>query len=329
MCSSDLWANANITFQGPGTIIYNSILTNENCNVIDWEVIDQATAEICSTNNRANVLRVNNGVMRLNRQNAFWSLRSVPELTVGMGWPPDVHGTLDMNGYDLTVSRLTDYHDSREIGSAREGSASIVSDTPATLTVDFETFYHYANNENDVWTQGAEGGSRFAHHKSMIRGPITLVKNGTGKLLIGRQFDMSGDIVLNDGTLVLTAAGDEIFHEYGNARLNNPVLFEAGDGGFGPGATNIFVNGGTLAVRNDNALSRAADVTLSPGAIIDMADGVNATVRFLHEGRKLRPKGVYGSSSGYGARTVDDVYFTGPGTLTVLEGTQPSVVIVR
>ncbi len=188
-------------------------------------------------------------------------------------------GVLNLNGHRLTLGRLTDLHyNGYNTDAGRVGWQRIICTTPSTLVI------------NGILD------STFDKYNSLLDGPVTLVKRGSGTFTLGQTHNISGDVLITGGTLAVTA-----------------------NGSFGANATNIVVSAGTLSVANSDAFSPNAFLSLAPGATLSVAAGVNATVSKLWLNGELKSAGTYGSSISPASRQYD-AFFTGAGTLTVLNG---------
>jgi autotransporter-associated beta strand protein len=185
---------------------------------------------------------------------------------------------LDLNGHNQTVGKLT----------AQENTGlnmALCSPTPATLTVN--------QTESTVF------------HAS-ITGAVTLVKSGSGTLTLARACTTSGDFVVSNGTLAVSATGS-----------------------LGENSTNIWVAGGTLSLANSAAVSDSAALRIADGgAKVNLLAGVNETVGWLYLGDKMQRAGTYGSTSST-ATYKDDAYFSGTGILRVLHDKAGTLIKVR
>jgi autotransporter-associated beta strand protein len=135
-----------------------------------------------------------------------------------------------------------------------------------------------------------------------IAGAVSLVKAGSGTLTFTNAVPMTttGTVAIISGTL---AVGDVT-------------------GGFG--ATPLIrINGGTLNLRNGNALPDTAAVRVAGDGRIDIKAGVVETVGTLVLDGEARAAGTWGAT-GSGATHVDDAFFSGTGQLNVLNGSPGS-----
>ena len=223
---------------------------------------------VAVTNNTWGETQVMNGTLRLDAANA---LPAVP-LRLGVDYGPAA--TVDLNGYDQTVSKLY-------LGTAKPATRTITSAAPARLTVN----------------QGSGVNTLF---DARFTGAVSLLKLGAGALTLTNAFtSTSGGFAVSNGTLLVTR-----------------------DGTFGSNSLCIAVGGaGTLTLSNSVAIADAATLTLPAAGVatakIDLALGVNESVRYLYLGGKQQHAGTYGSNSSP-ATNKDTDHFSGPGMLTVL-----------
>jgi len=129
-----------------------------------------------------------------------------------------------------------------------------------------------------------------------LAGRVNLVKTGSGSLSLSNALSSTtGDVIVSNGTLVVTTA----------SRLGN--------------STNIVVDGGTLELRNQTALSDAASVWLSAGGKITLGAGLVESVDRLFFDGVQQPSGTYGSTAS-GATYQNNTYFSGSGQIFVWSG---------
>lgn len=92
--------------------------------------------------------------------------------------------TVNLDGFDLTVGKLSDGHQ-----AGGSGTQTITSGEPATLII---------NNSRD---------STFTLPGSTITGEVTLKKLGTANLTLGTANTYSGATIVSNGTLTVTSTG--------------------------------------------------------------------------------------------------------------------------
>jgi autotransporter-associated beta strand protein len=272
-----------LSFRDAGTVILNSRLAMAT-NEIGRN--DTGTLVINSVSNRVRGVSLSQGVLRLGVDEPF---AVAPTLSMGKDNSTANKGTLDLNGHALTVSRLSDTHDDSLNGTANEGYQRILCATPSALTLNGST------------------ASSYAKVGSIMSGPLTLVKAGSGSLTLGQTNALSGAVIVSNGLFAVTSAG-----------------------GFGAGATNIVVAGGTLSLSNGAAVCAAANVTFAAGGsgVLNLPAGVNVRVYTLGYGERQKYAGTYGAS-GSGARYTDDTRFTGTGLLTVTHGNSGTALLLQ
>ena len=168
-----------------------------------------------------------------------------------------------------------------ELHYSGAGTQKIVSSTPATLTVSNAT------------------PNSFGTTNSSIEGLVSVVKMGAGTLTLTGTNTTFGGFAVNAGTLTVSATGT-----------------------LGDNSTNITVTAGTLTLQNSFCVADAAAVRIADGggAKLNLAAGVNETVRSLFFGDKQKRAGTYSAEAGSGVDFVDTVHFTGSGILTVRRG---------
>ena len=80
-----------------------------------------------------------------------------------------------------------------------------------------------------------------------------------------------------------------------------------------------YVEAGTLGLAGSSTLPDSASLWIASGAKVDLAAGVNETVSNLYLNAELAYIGTWGGSSS-AAQHRNDAYFSGTGSLTVLDG---------
>jgi len=129
-----------------------------------------------------------------------------------------------------------------------------------------------------------------------LAGAVRLIKNGGGTLTFSNVTSTTtGDITVNAGTLAVAETG-----------------------GFGASAQ-FWVNGGTLELRNGNALPDTATVRLLEGAKFKIKTGVTETIDKLFLDGEQQVSGTWGAT-GSGATFVNDAYLSGGGVVNVTSG---------
>lgn len=228
------------------------------------------------TNNVWNDCQINGNFVRTDMENV---LPAAAGLTLGsVSYSINPSG-INLNGHNQTVGQLKTY----DVGSV----LILCSPTPAKLTVEqtASTMFH-----------------------ASITGAVTLVKSGSGALTLTRACATSGDFVVSNGTLAVSA-----------------------DGALGVNSTNIVVAGGTLSLSNSSAVSDSATLVIADGggAKVDLAAGVNESVGWLYFGGRPQRAGTYSAAAGGGVLKVDTEHFAGTGILTVLHDSAGTLIRLR
>ena len=168
--------------------------------------------------------------------------------------------------------------------------------------------------EEGVWrtrnlTVGINGGSGvFSGVVRNSNGNILgLTKVGAGEQTLAGTNSYGGDTTVSNGVLIASAAGS-----LGNS-TNVTVCGDAG---------------GALALMNDTAIANNAVLHITSGSgKVNVAAGVNATVRALYIDGVLQFQGTWGSSTSP-ANMRDDAHFSGEGMITVSEGSIVGTIIL-
>ncbi len=140
-----------------------------------------------------------------------------------------------------------------------------------------------------------------------ITGMVSLVKTGVGSLLLTGTNSTYGSFIVSNGTLAVSSGGT-----------------------LGANCTNVVAGLGTLTLSNSVSIADAATLTIADaGAKVNLAAGVNETVRYLYFGDKQQRAGTYSATAGSGVRVVDTAHFSGAGVLTVLRDNRGTLISVR
>lgn len=194
-----------------------------------------------------------------------------------LGNPEPGNGRFDLGGFSQTVGGLAEYG------------------TVASLPNNVITNSFPANFSTLTVSQAAGVSNSFG---GRILGAVNLVKGGaTNSVLTLREVNgFSGATTVGAGTLAITATGS-----------------------LGEACTNVVIGAGKLSLQNSAALANSATLSVAGGggAKVDLAAGVNESVRYLYLGDKMQRVGTYGSSSSAAANK-NDACFSGTGVLTVL-----------
>ena len=216
--------------------------------------------------NQFTTLLSGGGYFRVDVPNAW---PSTVAFTVGTSYAPG--SVNDFNGNDQTVGTLM-------TGESSANKRIIYSVAPATLTVN-----QSANSE----------------YNGSITGAVSMVKLGTGSLLLSGTNTTFGGFSVSNGVLAVGATG---------TLGNNSAAIAVG-------------GGGTLLLSNSVAIANAAIVKMPAAGVatakISLASGVNESVGRLYYDKTMKRAGTYGSSSSP-AVFKDDTHFSGLGVLTVL-----------
>jgi len=207
-------------------------------------------------------------------------------------WPANVSFTVgttyapgsvnDLNGNDQTVGTLM-------TGESGANRRIIYSVAPAKLTVN-----QSANSE----------------YNGSFTGAVSLVKLGTGNLMLTGTNTTFGGFTVSNGTLTV-----------------------ANQGTLGPNCTNIVVGGtGTLSLSNSVTIADSATVLMPAAGVgtakIHLAGGVTESVGWLFYGGKMQRAGTYGAQ-GSGAGNADPTHFSGSGVLRVLHDNAGTLVTLQ
>ena len=198
---------------------------------------------------------------------------------MAMGFSATDSLTLDLNGFDQRIGKLYS-------AMCTSGTRIITTPTPATLTAD---------------------QSVNTHLDARLTGPLSLVKTGTGTLILSNSVvnttTTTGDITVSNGTLVVAFPNN----------LGN--------------ATNITVAGGTLELRTSESIKDTASLSITnAGAQVRIGDGLMETVDKLFIDGMQQVSGTWGTTAS-GATHKDDTRFAGNGKIYVL--TSPSFTVVN
>ena len=273
-----------LSFRDSGTVLLNSRLA---MSTNDINRNDGGTLVINSVSNRVQGVAVSQGWLRLGVDEPF---AVAPVLTVGKGDNNNNNkATVDLNGHSLTVSRLLDSHYVPYNGTANEGYQRILCSVPSTLTVN------------------GSAASSYTNAGSIMSGPLTFIKAGTGTVSLWQTNALSGAVIVSNGLLAVASSG-----------------------GFGTLATNIVVAGGILSLSNNAAVCEAAGLTFAAdgAGVINLPLGVNVRVSTLWYGAIQKYAGTYGAN-GSGALYEDSSRFSGAGLLTVLHGKGGAILLLR
>ncbi len=227
--------------------------------------------------NQFTTLLSGGGYFRVDVPNAW---PATVTFTVGTSYAPG--SVNDLNGNDQTVGTLM-------TGESGANKRIICSVAPAALTVS-----QSANSEYN-------GG---------FTGAVSLVKLGTGNLLLSGANTTFGGFSVSNGVLAVGATG---------TLGNNSAAVAVG-------------GGGTLLLSNSVAIANSAVVRLPAAGVItakiSLASGVNEAVGWLYYDNTMKRAGTYGSSSSP-ATFKDDTHFSGLGVLTVLHDNAGTLIRVQ
>jgi autotransporter-associated beta strand protein len=210
------------------------------------------------------------------------------KLTLGNPGTTPGNGRFDLYGFDQTIGGLAQY------GDAASYPNNLIRNTqagdPATLTV----------------SQAAGVSDTFS---GRIIENVSLVMAGTptSTLTLASTNSFSGATVVSGGTLVVSATGT-----------------------LGDNCTNVVVEAGTLALQNSAVIANTATLTLvsGGGAKVDLAAGVDESVRYLIVDDKMLRAGTYGSTDSTAANKDNDL-FSGTGLLRVLNDNSGTVITLK
>jgi autotransporter-associated beta strand protein len=209
-----------------------------------------------------------------------------------------VAGTVTINGGTLTLSGANSFNGQLTVASGMLSVPS-VNDSNANGPLGRSTAA--------VILGASAGRTGWLQHTgtnvSSSTKPFTMASGGTGVFDIvsaTAELTLSGAIG-GSGAMTKTGAGTLLL-----AGLNS----YSGD---------TRVEAGTLALGGSTTLSDASALWIESGAGVYLEAGINEVVTNLYFSGKQAYVGTWGSTAG-SARNRDDVYFSGTGILTVLEG---------
>ena len=265
----------SLSIRGNGTVVQNSRV---NIGSTSLGRNDLGTWIINTASNTWGATAITFGTLRLGISDA---LPVTTTLTIGKG---DSVGDaiFDLNGFNQTIAGLGEAH---FFGA---GAQKITSAAAATLTL----------NNTAVNTYGISN--------SVIQGAVSLVKTGSGTLVLTGTNTTSGSFTVSNGTLIVS-----------------------GTGTLGVNSTKITVAAGTLTLSNSVSIADSATVRIANGggAKVNVAAGVNETVGYLYYGDKQKPAGTYSAAGGVDFTDTD--HFAGSGTLTVRHGNGGTLIGLR
>ncbi|HSY19515.1 MAG TPA: autotransporter-associated beta strand repeat-containing protein, partial [Candidatus Acidoferrales bacterium] len=237
---------------------------------------------------------------------------TITSADAGVGWNGGVAGNWDINNTGNTVwqtfpSGTTTYYieasggnDVVQFDDTATGTTNVnltTTLTPQSITVSNSTKNYLFNGPGK------------------LSGSTGLTKNGNGTLTIANSGnnDFSGNIAINQGTLIFSNTS-----LIGNVFSGNGALTKNGNGtltlnGDGSGYTGpITVNGGTLSVQNSSSAATASGITVANGATLDIG---NNNVGLGHLPITVSGSGVGGNgaivnSSGYGLGAISTSFQT-------------------
>lgn len=129
-----------------------------------------------------------------------------------------------------------------------------------------------------------------------LAGAVSLVKNGAASLTFTDVVSpTTGDIIVNAGTLAVAETG-----------------------GFSA-TKRVWVNGGTLELRNGTSLPDDVVLAVAAGAKVNIKAGVSETIGKLYLGGEPQVSGTWGAT-GSGATHENDDFFSGGGVVNVMAG---------
>ncbi len=208
--------------------------------------------------------------------------------TFGNTGTPPGSGRLDLYGYHQTIGGLIQY------GNDASYFNNLIRNTqpgaPSVLTV----------------SQAAGVSDTFS---GRIIENVSLVKAGAANssLTLTGTNSLSGSVTVNGGTLTVGGAGT-----------------------LGDACTNVVVTAGTLALQNSATIANTATLSLTGGgsAKIDLAAGVDESVRYLFIDGNMQRVGTYGSGTSPASHK-DSTLFSGTGVLRVLSDNSGTMILVQ
>ena len=170
---------------------------------------------------------------------------------------------------------------------------------------------------------------RSGNWAATLGGPVTLRDNlvlaiqspnagNTSELQCRGVISGTGGLVVDGPGLVTLSAANTYA---GGTTIRKGTLSVTGSSTLGTGDVTI-APGALLLIANSASIADTATLTFGAGATpgkLELAAGVNETVKSLYVGTSWQRSGTYGAT-GSGAKFIRDDLFSGTGTLTVLEG---------
>ena len=195
------------------------------------------------------------------------------------------------------------------LAAAPNGSLSIVSFIDSGTTKNWSHILRGAISLGStlvVESPVHENWSGSLDLKGVLSGAGGLTKVGPGVVNLFVANTYSGVTSVEEGSLCLTSAAS----------------LGTGDVSIAPGAL--------LSIANSASIADTATLTFGAGATpgkLDLAAGVNETVKSFYIGTSWQKNGTYGAT-GSGAKYIRDDLFSGTGVLTVLEGSSSGTVFL-
>jgi autotransporter-associated beta strand protein len=228
-----------------GTITGNGTVTFAAGNRNDTALIELNTPAGYTGNTYLNIGY--NSVLRLGAEDAL------PDTGLSFGY---YSGALDLNGYDLTISSLTD--NGFENGITNTGS------TPSTLTIDQDSDTTFGGNIGTLHT-GVNG--TFVAGLNANPTNIDLVKDGAGTLQLTGSQNYSGSTKVNGGTLIVNGGSYSTTITGGTLVVTGGITNTSGV---------TVASGATLAGVGAIGVAQGGQVVIGNGATISPGDPTQA-----------------------------------------------------
>ena len=225
---------AGTSIATPGTatsiLVYNNAITDKTGETGSWAKQGGGILDLGGASTHTGNTSINHGTLRLTTGNNRLPVTTV--LYLGQTSTANL-GTLDLNGRNQTIAGLN----STSGTNASASNNTITSATAATLTITGAGSFGDGTNANS----------------GVITGSVSLVKSGSGTLVLGDENTYTGTTTVSGGTLQLSRTGGATI----------------------PATNNVTINGGTLRISSNQTLN---DLAIEAGGDLVVDGGVTLTI---------------------------------------------------